>query len=78
MTGSFWEGVGQLVRIFVSAFSEGLGGGSLPIENSEQSIVGLPPVPEYQVPGYLGDQPEGAVRVLPGRITRGLCLRRRP
>ncbi|WP_156665519.1 hypothetical protein [Rhodococcus phenolicus] len=58
VTGSFWEGVGQLVRIFVSAFSEGLGGGSLPIENSEQSIVGLPPVPEYQVPGYLGTNPK--------------------
>ncbi|MGX6513248.1 Gp37-like protein [Rhodococcus sp. SJ-2] len=58
VTGSFWEGVGQLVRIFVSAFSEGLGGGSLPIENSEQSVVGLPPVPEYQEPGYLGTNPK--------------------
>ncbi|MBM4508939.1 hypothetical protein GS421_03255 [Rhodococcus hoagii] len=40
--GGFLDGIGQLVRIFVSAFVEGLGGGSLPIDNSEQSITGRP------------------------------------
>lgn len=58
-TGSFLTGVGQLVRIFVSSLVEGIGGGSLPIDNSEQAIVGIPAVPEYQVPGYLGTEPKG-------------------
>lgn len=56
-TGSIMDGIGQLVRIWVSALVEGIGGGSLPIENSEQSITGLPEVPEYQEPGYLGTDP---------------------
>ncbi|MGW2095783.1 Gp37-like protein [Promicromonospora sukumoe] len=58
-TGSFFGGIAQLVRIFVSSAVEGLGGGSLPIDNSEEAIVGIPSVPEYQVPGYLGTEPKG-------------------
>ncbi|MBP0093350.1 Gp37-like protein [Prescottella equi] len=58
-TGSFLSGVGQLVRIFVSSLVEGIGGGSLPIDNGEQAIVGIPAVPEYQAPGYLGTEPKG-------------------
>lgn len=58
-TGSFLGGIGQLVRIFVSSVVEGLGGGSLPIDNSEEAIVGIPAVPEYQTPGYLGTEPKG-------------------
>ena len=57
VSGSLMDGIGQLVRIFVSSLIEGIGGGSLPIENSEQSITGLPDVPEYQEPGYLGTDP---------------------
>ncbi|ASN72807.1 hypothetical protein 7S6_8 [uncultured Caudovirales phage] len=58
-TGTFLGGIGQLVRIFVSSLVEGIGGGSLPIDNGEQAIVGIPAVPEYQVPGYLGTEPKG-------------------
>ncbi|WP_027503250.1 Gp37-like protein [Rhodococcus sp. UNC363MFTsu5.1] len=58
-SGGLLEGIGQLIRIFVSALVEGIGGGSLPIENSEQAIVGIPPIPQYQVPGYLGTEPRG-------------------
>lgn len=57
VTGSLLGGIGQLVRIFVSAASEGIGGGSLPIENGEQSITGSPPPSEYAEPGYLGTDP---------------------
>lgn len=57
VTGSIFDGIAQLAKIFVSALLEGIGAGSVPIENSEQSITGLPPVPEYQVPGYIGTDP---------------------
>ncbi|MBM4644975.1 hypothetical protein GS464_21390 [Rhodococcus hoagii] len=56
--GGFLDGIGQLVRIFVSAFVEGLGGGSLPIDNSEQSITGRPVPPAYLQPGHLGTDPQ--------------------
>ncbi len=59
-TGSFLGGIGQLIAIFVSSLIEGIGGGSLPIENGEQAVVGgLPAIPEYQQPGYLGTEPKG-------------------
>lgn len=57
VSGSILSGIGQLASIFVSSLLEGIGAGSLPIENSEQAIVGLPDVPEYQVPGYIGTDP---------------------
>ncbi|NKU63891.1 hypothetical protein GS891_12300 [Rhodococcus hoagii] len=43
----------------MSSLVEGIGGGSLPIDNGEQAIVGIPAVPEYQAPGYLGTEPKG-------------------
>lgn len=54
--GGFLEGIGQLVRIFVSALVEGLGGGSLPVDNSEQAITGRPVPSAYLQPGYLGTE----------------------
>ncbi|NKS02513.1 hypothetical protein GS528_16075 [Rhodococcus hoagii] len=76
-TGSFLSGVGQLVRIFVSSLVEGIGGGSLPIDNGEQAIVGIPAVPEYQAPGYLGTEPKGPYVFYP-LDHRAWCRRRRP
>lgn len=56
--GGVFEGIVQLAAIFISALIEGIGGGSLPIENGEQAVIGPVAVPEYQVPGYLGTNPK--------------------
>lgn len=56
--GGILEGIGQMVRIWLSAFLEGIGAGSLPIETGSQASTGQPEIPAYQVPGYLGTDPK--------------------
>lgn len=57
VTGSLASGIDQMVRIWLSALVEGMGGGSLPIEEGEQAATGQPIPPAYQQPGYLGSDP---------------------
>lgn len=57
-SGSLLGGIGQMVSIFLSAFIEGLGGGSLPIETGEQAATGQPSIPEYAEPGNMGTNPK--------------------
>jgi len=56
-SGGLAEGIGQLVRIWISSVVEGIGGGSLPIEDGQEALTGQPVPPAYQQPGYLGTDP---------------------
>ncbi|MBJ8342772.1 hypothetical protein JGU71_28170 [Antrihabitans sp. YC3-6] len=59
VTGGLFEGIGQLIRIFLNAVVEGIGLGSpLPVETGEQPITGQPPPPAYFQPGTIGQVPD--------------------
>lgn len=58
VTGSLFEGIGQLVRIFLDSVVEAFGFGSpLPVETGEQPVTGQAPPPAYFEPGKIGSVP---------------------